>query len=57
MEEIIIRIEKDHVMLHIPGDIRCSYPITMGEDNDAMVDAIAKDLKKALRGQRLSTLG
>lgn len=54
-EKVDVKIRAGWLVLDVAGDCDVSYPI-WGEDSDKMIDRFAADLKKALNGDRLSTL-
>jgi hypothetical protein len=54
---IEISIKEGWVNLEVSGDIRISYPVFGDKDSrDEKIDEFAEALKRALSGERLSTL-
>lgn len=55
--QILLRYDPDTrwLRLEVQGDIRTSYPL-WGENREKQIDAALSDLRRALRGERISTL-
>lgn len=55
MREIKIELRDQWLILDVKGDQMISYPV-YGDGIEKKVDKFARDLKKALKGERLSDL-